>query len=635
VRWAQDEPRGAPSGLRFGVLGPLEVLRGGQQLDPGPYKQRAVLAALLLRPNTIVPVDQLLQAIWDDDQPRTARKNLQVYVCTLRRIVGDRIEHRSYGYRLEVGADELDLLRFESLAAAGRAARRDGDPSARLLLGRAAGMWRDRALVDLVGNPYLAAESKRLAARRLGVCEDWFDLEIDAGHHLDVLDELSDTAARHPLRERLVCALMTALDRSGNRGEALACYEAHRQLIARSLGLDPSPVLQQLYGAILAGSGPGAAAPVPMARTEAAAGCARPAQLPRGVPDFVGRAEQVRQLVRVLTTQGEGTDVAVVSGPVASGKTALAVRVGHLLANRFPDGQVFVSLTAEDGAARPWREVLAELMRGTGLGPGTVLDDSALVALWRSWVADRRFLFVLDDAVDEQCVAKLLPGCGASRTLVTSTRRLSGLESVYRLELGELGHEEAVELLEHSLGPSRMLGAADAIRRITHDYGGSPLVMRAVAAKLTLLRHVTPHEYADRISVRPEALEELAAGGQSLHHRLRRFYAGLDPFQQEAFRLLGRLPDPRCGHEDLVEALDGLGRPPILALESLMDANLVALADDGYDVAAHAPSYVVPAAAYRYAVELWRQPARPASTSWSESTSLSPVALSSGGIAAS
>jgi DNA-binding SARP family transcriptional activator len=592
------------------VLGPLEVLRGGEHVDPGPYKQRVVLAALLLRPNTIVPVEQLLHAIWEDEQPRTARKNLQVYICALRRIVGDRIAHRSYGYRLEADADELDLLRFDALSAAGRAARRAGDPAAaRLLLAEAAGTWRDRALVDLADNPYLAAESKRLAARRLGVCEDWFDLEIDAGHHLDVLDELAETTARHPLRERLVCALMTALDRSGSRSEALACYEAHRQAIARTLGLDPSPVLQQLYGSILAGPGPGPTAPA--ARPEVVAGYSRPAQLPRDVPDFVGRGEQVRQLVRVLSAEGGGADVAVVSGQVASGKTALAVRVGHLLADRFPDGQVFVLLTAEDGAPRPWREVLAELMRGTGLGPALPIDDSSMVALWRSWVADRRFLFVLDDAVDEQCVRKLLPGCGASRTLVTGTRRMSGLESVYRLELGELAAGEAVELLERSLGPTRMLGAADAVRRITDDYGGLPLVVRAIAAKLTLLRHVTAHEYADRIGVQPEALDELAAGGRSLRQRLLRFHAGLDPLQQEAFRSLGGLPGPRCGHADLVGALDALGRPPVLALESLMDANLVAVAaDDGFEVGAHSLSYEVPAAAYRFAVELWRQSTR-------------------------
>ena len=603
---AQNEGPGTPVRWSMGVLGPLEVRRDGARIDPGPYKQRVLLGALLLRPNRIVRVEELLHAVWGEDQPRTARKNLQVYVSALRRVVGDRISHRSYGYRLEVDEEELDLLRFDRLAAAGRDARRAGEHArACAAYRRAARLWRDTmALADLLDNPHLAAESARLAGRRLSVLENWFELEIENGHAVGVLDELAEAAALHPLRERLTAALMTALDRSGGRSEALACYEAHRQLLARELGLDPSPVLQRLYRVILTGIGAAArparppAAPIPRAK---------PAQLPRDLPDFVGRAAQIEQLCAVLSAS-DGSDVAVIGGPVASGKTALAVRVSHLLAERFPDGQVFVALTGEDGAARPWRDVLVELMRGTGLEPTPGTESSALLAQWRSWVAGRRSLFVLDDALDEGGVRNLLPGAGPSRTLVTSTRLLYGLESVHRLTLGDLEYEEAVALLERSIGRDRMHGAGEAVRRITSCCGAPPLVVRAVAAKLAVLRHVTPQEYAERIAVQAEPLEELETTGLSLRARLTRFHAGLSPLQQAAFSRLGSLPDPRCGDHELVGALDGLGSPPRRALESLMDVHLLAVADTAtpeFDVVAHALHYVVPHAAHRFAVRLY------------------------------
>jgi DNA-binding SARP family transcriptional activator len=243
---------GAP--LWLAVLGPLEVYSGDEQLGLGPYKQRVLLAALLCRANTVVPVDQLLDVIWRGDQPRTARKNLHVYVSALRKILGDRISHHAYGYRLRASPEELDLLKFDRLAAAGRTAFRTGDPdAARSLLANALRLWRDRALVDLMGNAFIAAESNRLTDRFLAAYENWVDLEIEAGHHLDVLECLSELAARYPFRERLIAATMIALNQGGDRKEALARYESHRQFIARELGLDPSPVLQDLYASILSG----------------------------------------------------------------------------------------------------------------------------------------------------------------------------------------------------------------------------------------------------------------------------------------------------------------------------------------------------------------------------------------------
>jgi DNA-binding SARP family transcriptional activator len=612
------------SSWNIGVLGPLEVRRDGRPVDPGPYKQRVLLGALLLRPNAIVRVEELLHAVWGEEQPRTARKNLQVYVSALRRVVGDRISHRSYGYRLDVLPEELDLLRFDRLAAEGRDARRAAEAErARAAFGQAARLWRDRALADLGENPYLAAESTRLAARRLDAYENWFELEIETGHHLAVLEELSEFAALHPLRERLTAALMTALERSGARNEALACYEARRQLLARELGLDPSPVLQRLYRAILTGitapSPTQPSTPIPPRRRVPAA------QLPRDLPDFVGRAAQIKELTRALSANG-GADVAVITGPVASGKTALAVRVSHLLSGHFPDGQVFVALADDEGAARPRRDVLVELMRGIGLTPTADAATSALLAQWRSCLAERRFLFVLDDALDEHCVRELLPAAGPSRTLVTSTRVLCGLESVHRLTLGDLEPAECMELLERLLGADRMRTADEAVRQITARCGASPVVLRAVAAKLALLRHITPHEFADRIHHQPEPLDELEGPGFSVRDRLTRLHTGLSPLQQAALRRLGALPEPQCAESDLVAALADLFASPSRAVEALLDVHLLTLAEpepaEEFEVMAHAAPailYTVPPTAHRFATLLHADEVESGSGSGSES----------------
>ncbi|HEX3790796.1 MAG TPA: BTAD domain-containing putative transcriptional regulator [Pseudonocardiaceae bacterium] len=579
--------------VRFSVLGPLAATDGEAALDLGPYQQRVLLAALLCRANTVLSLDQLLDVIWAGKRPRTARKNLQVYVSALRKLTGHRIDHHAYGYLLRATEEDVDLLRFDRLAAEGRNAERGGDrAAAHSLLGRAVRLWRDHPLVDLLGNPFLAAESDRLVERCLGVFEDWVDLEIDAGGHLGVLDRVVDLAHRHPFRERLTTAAMTALFRSGGRREALGRYETHRQFIARELGLDPSPVLQRLYQEILAG------APVEPARGAAPA-YRGPARLPRDLPDFVGRAEPVRTLTAALSGGVHDTDLTIVSGVPGAGKTALAVHVGQLLADQFPDGQLLVSLREENGEPRLWRAVLADLLRGTGLDSPLPAEDTAARNLWRSWVADLRLLFVLDDASCELCVRQLLPGLGPSRTLVTATGRLSALESAQRLELGEFARDEVLELLTRALGQDRVCAAGPAVDRIIARCGALPLVIRTVAAKLTVLRHVSLADFADQLDRTDRPLAELAIGDLSPQAGLRRFHDGLSPLARAGLRALGGLPAPPF---DQAELLAILPEPAARTLEVLLENNLLAVPDD--EVLAHSARYRTPASVHQFAVAL-------------------------------
>lgn len=279
---------------RFGVLGPLEVTRDGVPIALGPPKQRIVLAVLLCGANEVVSVRLLLDAVWEDDQPRTARKNLQVHLSALRKRLDDRISFHGYGYRLRAKTDELDVLCFEQLAAAGRTALREprcGDAAD--LLGDALAQWRGHALADLLDNGFAAEQSRRLGERYVDAFEDWADAVLAAGGQPADLQQLLEVANRHPLRERLTVAAITALARAGRREAALGRYEQYRQLLSRELGLPPSPVAQQVYRSLLLGDRHAAAAD----RT-GPSGTARPvlpAQLPPHPGDFVGRAAELER----------------------------------------------------------------------------------------------------------------------------------------------------------------------------------------------------------------------------------------------------------------------------------------------------------------------------------------------------
>jgi DNA-binding SARP family transcriptional activator len=241
-------------------LRPAEPGREPIELDPGPLKQRLLLAILLCRCNGMVPVTQLIDVLWWDGPPRTAQKNIQVYVSHLRKLIeadgrGDRLRCRPSGYQLLLSPAELDVLRFEDLSRSGRLALRRGDPaSAAAVIRQALDLWRGPALADLLVSPALRAEAARIDERRLAVYEDWFEAELLLGNHGEVLAEIEAVVRDHPLRERLRSQQLTALYRGGRQAEALAEYDNVRQLLATELGLSPSPALRRLYQDILAGS---------------------------------------------------------------------------------------------------------------------------------------------------------------------------------------------------------------------------------------------------------------------------------------------------------------------------------------------------------------------------------------------
>ncbi|GLW25486.1 AfsR family transcriptional regulator [Microbispora triticiradicis] len=588
--------------LHCSILGPLEVHVADHRAVIGAPKQRLLLAILLCHANAVIPSEQLIDCLWGETPPRTARKNLQVYVSALRKIVGDRISFQGWGYRMRADREELDLLRFLELSRSGRAAVRSGDlPSAATLLGDAVSMWHERPLVEFRHVPLVAAEVGRFTELFLSVYEDWVELEIELGHHVEALGSLDVVAARFPARERVAAARMTALSRCGRAAEALSHFEGLRRHLAAEMGIDPSPLIRQLYQTILRGEGP------PPPRLPGLAGAAaRPRavralanRLPRDVDDFVGRETEVRRVLE------EPAHVTVITGGLGAGKTALAVHVAHLLALRYPDGAVVIPLR-RDGVPRPAAGVQREILESVGLDVTGVREDDALASVWRSWLADRKILLVLDDAPDEASVRVLLPGTTSSRVLVTSRSRLSGLESVARIGLGDLSASEGVEFLSRVIGRDRVAGDLPAVLRIFRRYGLSPLVLRLLGARLAGLWHLPLSLLAERLDRTANVLDEFVAGDVSLRQRFEESYAHPSWPHRTAFLALGALGGPIFGHQELVEALDRAGEPGERVVESLLEAGVLSISQTPADaeVVAHSLAYAMSPLAHRFAAEL-------------------------------
>jgi DNA-binding SARP family transcriptional activator len=577
--------------IGFSILGPLTAELAGPpraeldigppraELDIGPLKQRLLLALLLCRCNGVVLVDDLVDTLWWDGPPRTAHKNIQVYITHLRKFLADagqpgRLRFRPPGYQLRLSAANLDALLFEERFRAGRLALRDGDArAAAAAMRQAIGLWRGQPLEDLQISPVLRAEAARLSERKLAAYEDWFEAELLLGNQAQVLDEIDAVVRAHPLRERLRGQQLTALYQGGRQAEALAEYDNLRQLLAAELGLGPSPALQQLYQGILSGRLPvgqrsrlRADPPAPAAdddEEEVVAHMSGPAPaavddgLPRDPDDFTGRAGVLRDLLSYFGYPGPGTArwrrLAAVVGPPGAGSTTLALRAANLLAPGFRDGAMLLPLCAADGTPRPPAKLAADLLARTG-EPAGPRGDTATVL--RGRLAGRQLLLVLDGAVDEGQVRPLLPGAGDCSVIVTSCRHLGGLDGVTRFPVGLFTEAEALELLGRVIGAERIGQDVPAATRIVRACGLLPLAVRIAAARLAALPHLPLDRFAGRLEDPGQLLDELATGDLSLRARFDRYRNGLDPAERFALLQVAAAYGPTAGElERLLERL--------------------------------------------------------------------------------
>lgn len=578
---------GAPD-LWFALLGPLAVTRRGRPLPLGPLKQQLFLAALLTRPNAPVPVDTLTEAVWDGEPPRTARKNLQVYASSLRKVLGagddGRLRHGPGGYVLRLAPRECDALLFEHLARAGRAESSHGTAArAARLLQQALDLWNGEPFAGLAPRAgVLHDAADRLRTRHLEVYEAWAEARLEAGEPAAVAETAGEAVARDPLRERLRVIQLTALHRCGRRSEALAAYDDCRRLLARELGLAPGVALERAYRTLLDDASP--AGPPPAGSRERRAG---PCRLPPGLDDFTGRAGPLTELCSALGRTGRGP--VVLAGPPGVGKTTLAVHAAYRLGERFPDGRALVRLRAEDGSVRPWTSVLGELSRALGCTEPSSGEREETAAAWRGWLADRRVLLVLDSVPDEAAVRLLLPDAGPSAALVTARGRLPGLEPARRIELAPFDRDEALDLLGRIISPVRVAADPGSAARITAATGRLPLAVRVAGNRLAVLRHTPLSRYAERLEHPREALDELAAGGLSVRARLADAWDGLSAGNRAVLRGLGALGEPAFTLADAGRVL-GLGeREAARALDALIEACVLAPPETGTEaeVTAH------------------------------------------------
>ncbi len=581
----------------------------------GAVKQQLVLAVLLSRVNAVTPLELLVDTLWAEAAPRTARKNVQVYVAGIRKLLGpageNRVEFGTGGYRFVAEPDELDALRFARLLSDGRRAASAGEPAeAAALLEEALSLWRGPVLEGLAPGTALAEYADRIGRLFPAAVEDWADAEIRSGHASNVVDRIGEVAGQHPFRERLIGLQMTALSHCGRQAEALGVFDELRQGLARELGLQPGAALQQLYRRILAGEvNPIAPGGESLSLRAGRRGPA-PVVMPPDLADFAGRARELAELETVLG-RGEG-QVVLVNGPVGVGKTALAVRLGHRLAHRFPDGRLLVRLRSGDGSVRPGVEVMSELVRSVGLtGVGQPLEGQplgdqplgdiagTLGAAWQDWVRGRRVLLVVDGAGGRVSIpAGLLTLPRASATLITG-RWHCGPVPGHRMELTGLEVPEAVGLLSAVAGHARVRVDPQAAQRIVLALDLNPMAVRAAGLKLLRLRHLPLAEFATRLNYPAELLEQLDGSDAVLAGRIRAALEELPEREREAVGLLASLPNPRFTLEQAAEQLGSSLRTTLRLLESLMEDDLITAPAD--EVSAHSVQYELPGLIYSFA----------------------------------
>lgn len=542
--------------MYFGILGPLLVRDGDSMIRVPAARQRVLLATLLVHAGNVVPAGVLAEMVWDGAPPTGAAITLRSYVSRLRGTLGpgarDRLVTRYSGYLLQADGEELDLLQFGRLCQKGGAAVRAGDwARAAEMLDEALGLWRGEPLADIPGRLLRLDEAPRLEQLKLQATEWRIDAGLHLGDHGEVVPELQSLTAQHPLRERFHAQLMLALCRCGRQAEALAAYQYARSALIEELGTEPGAELRELQQRVLAGD-PALAVASPVL---AGAGAIVPRQLPASVPHFTGRAAELATLTELLEQAGERAPrtvvISAISGTAGVGKTALAVYWAHETAERFPDGQLYVNLRGYDpGPPVPAADALDWFLRALGVPDRDIPAETEVrAARYRSLLAGRRMLVVLDNAGSVEQVRPLLPGAPACVVVVTSRDSLAGLvarDGATRLDLDLLPLEEAVGLLRTLIGP-RVDADPGAAGALAGQCSRLPLALRVAAEFAAARPAVSLAELEGELADQRRRLDLLKVSGDP-HSAVRAVfswsYRHLDIGTARGFRLAGVYPGP-------------------------------------------------------------------------------------------
>ena len=534
--------------MELGVLGPVEVRAGGLALDAGHARRRAVLAVLLLDLGRIVPMEALIDRVWGQEPPASALNTLYGYVARLKSVIGGAsdpgvtLSRRPGGYLLQAEAGQLDLCRFRHLAASAVAGCDDKRRAG--LLRQALGLWRGPS-AD-VRSPWLDAMRDTLEADRVAARADLSDIRLRQGEHCALVGDLTEQATARPGDERLIAQLMLALYRSGRQAEALHWFERTRRHLAREVGVDPGSCLRALHQQILRADPALIASGGVSVRLEPV-----PRQLPPAVPTFTGRTAELADLDAIDAAGRDAASAAIVavSGTAGAGKTALAVHWARRSAHRFRDGQLYADLRGFGPAAAPatTTETISGFLAALGTPPERIpAGQDEQVAMYRSLLADKQLLIILDNARDEQQLRPLLPGSPRSLVLATSRNQLTGLaatDGARLLTLDVLPHGEAVQLLTARLGRQAIANPA-AVGEIAARCARLPFALAIAAARAAARPGFPLAALAEEFRDAADRLDALDSGDPAASARtlFSWSYQQLSADTARLFRLLGLHP---------------------------------------------------------------------------------------------
>ncbi|MEV4054950.1 BTAD domain-containing putative transcriptional regulator [Amycolatopsis sp. NPDC049688] len=523
--------------MRFRLLGELEARAGEHPAEIRRPRLRGLLVALLTDLNKVVPADVLAERIWGEQLPVNPRNALYSYVSRLRTALGETtLVQRSGGYLLTADPGSVDLHVF--LRLLGEAAATGDDREKAVLLDRALALWAGEPFAGL-DTPWFANLRGSLESRRLGAQLDLAEIRLRGDRAGELVPELTALAEAHPLDERVRSRLMLALARAGRQGDALREFDRMRRLLAEELGTDPGAELRRAHDRILRGD------PGPRTGT--------PQQLPAAPASFVGRADLLAEL------DGAGSAgpvvISAIGGAGGIGKTSLALHwaAGKLAA--FPDGQLYVNLRGFDPVAEPLPVSVAVrgFLHALGVdGSAVPPDPDAQLALYRSLLAGKRMLIVLDNAAGTGQVVPLLPGSPTCRVLVTSRHRLGGLVATHGarpISLDLLSAREARELLDRHLGRDRLAAETATVDELVRLCAGLPLALGIVAARAVTSPELPLALLAEELRDHAARLDGLDTGeaGLSLRTVFSWSLRHLAPEASALFGLLALAPGPDIG----------------------------------------------------------------------------------------
>jgi DNA-binding SARP family transcriptional activator len=601
-------------GLDFRILGPLEIWHAGAQVEIVAPKQRDLLALLLTKPGDTADRDWLIEALWDGSPPPAAKTTLQSCVYRLRKVFEPHPEiallTRNNGYLLELPPTAVDAHRFEQLVDLGLNTLSTSRTAAVRHLRAAMALWRGDAFADVALHT-VREFARRLDERRLDVAEQRIAVELDLGHTTDVLGELKAIVDAHPLREGPSELLMTAQYRAGRRADALETYQRLYRRLNQELDVRPSQSASDLHRRILADASdldqrsslphvepqlttrqiePPTTMPVlKLYNRKPAAGTSGfdaplPRQLPAGIGDFVGRADSLASLDGLLDAESDAMALAAVSGPPGVGKTTLAVHWAWQVMDRFPDGQLYVNLRGFDpsGQVMEPSEAVRGFLAALRVPPERIPSDfDAQVGLYRSVLAGKRMLILLDNARDVAQVRAFLPGSGSGGclTLVTSRSDLTGLiatQGARAIVLEPFGVDDAHQLLERRLGSERVAAEPAAVEDMLAHCAGLPLAVAIVAARATAHSDFPLESVAADLRM-SRGLDAFASTDVTADVRavFSWSYSQLTPAAARLFRLLGLHPGPDIGRSAAASLASVPVRQARQLLAELCDARLV------------------------------------------------------------